>query len=206
MRAALTVELQAGPIERIRTDLVIVGFAPEDRPLRRGAGRADWRLCGGLWNLISSEKLSGALGEAALLSAGGSLRSPLLLAVGLGARDELAVEVWRELGRDTTTRALGLRAESAVLDLAADAADAGSDATRALFCGAAIAVSEHHAQLRLVLTGDDAAERLAELRALPERELPSGVDLRLSDPLARVARRAPIRPRDFHHSDFRSVK
>ena len=72
MRAVLAVEPQEGPIERIRTDLVIVGFAPEDRPLRRGAGRADWRLCGGLWNLLSSEKLSGARGEAALLSAGGA--------------------------------------------------------------------------------------------------------------------------------------
>ncbi len=203
MSAALAVELHEGPIERIRTDLVIIGFAPEDRPLRRGAGRADWRLCGGLWNLISSEHLSGALGEAALLSAGGALRSPLLLAVGLGPRDGLTVETWRKLGRDTTARALALRAESAVLELAADAADAGSDATRALFCGAAIAVAERLAQLRLVLTGDDAPARLSELRDLPKRELPSGVDLRLADTPAPAARSSPIRSRDFHHIDFR---
>jgi leucyl aminopeptidase len=202
LSAALAVELQAGPIERIRTDLVIVGFAPEDRPLRRGAGRADWRLCGGLWNLISSQKLSGALGEAALLSAGGALRSPLLLAVGLGARDELAVEAWRELGRDATNRALGLRAESAVMDLAADAADTGPDATRALFRGAAMAVSEHQARLRLVLTGDDAAARLSELRTLSKRELPSGVELQLSDSPARAPRGNPIRSGEFHHIDF----
>ena len=203
MRAALAVELDEGPIERIRTDLVIIGFAPEDRPLRRGAGRADWRLCGSLWNLISSEALSGALGEAALLSARGALRSPLLLAVGLGPRNGLTVEAWRELGRDTTDRALGLRAESAVLDLATDAADAGSEATRALFCGVASAVAERHAGLRLVLTGDDAAARLSELRALPKRELPSEVDLRIFDSPARAARSSPVRPGGFRHADFR---
>jgi hypothetical protein len=203
LRAALAVELDEGPIERIRTDLVIIGFAPEDRPLRRGAGRADWRLCGSLWSLISSEKLSGALGEAALLSARGALRSPLLLAVGLGPRNGLTVEAWRELGRDTTDRALGLRAESAVLDLAADAADAGSEATRALFCGAASAVAERHARLRLVLTGDDAPARLSELRALPKGELPSEVDLRISDSPARAARSSPARPGGFRHVDLR---
>jgi len=202
LRAALAVELDEGPIERIRTDLVIIGFAPEDRPLRRGAGRVDWRLCGSLWNLISSEKLSGALGEAALLSARGALRSPLLLAVGLGPRNALTVEAWRELGRDTTDRALGLRAESAVLDLATDAADAGSEATRALFCGAASAVAERHAGLRLVLTGDDAAARLSELRALPKPELPSEVDLRILDSPARAARSSPVRSGGFRHVDF----
>ena len=202
MRAVLAVELQRGPIERIRTDLVIIGFAPEDRPLRRGAGRADWRLSGELWNLISSEKLSGALGEVALLSARGALRSPLLLVVGLGPRNGLSVEAWRELGRDTTTRALRLRAESAVLDLAVDAADAGAEATRALFCGTAIAVAECRARLRLVLTGDDAPARLSELRALSQRELPSGVELQLSDSTARVARSAPISPGDYRHIDF----
>jgi leucyl aminopeptidase len=202
LSAALVVELHEGPIERIRTDLVIVGFAPEDRPLRRGAGRADWRLCGSLWNLISSEKLSGALGEVALLSARGALRAPLLLAVGLGPRGGLAVEAWRDLGRDAIARALGLRAESAVLDLAADAADAGSEATRALFCGAAMAVAERRARLRLVLTGDEAQARLSELGALTKQELPPGVDLRLSDSPARVARGSLIRPGDFRHAGF----
>ena len=103
---------------------------------------------------------------------------------------------------DATARALGLRAESAVLDLATDAADAGSEATRALFCGAAIAVAERLARLRLVLIGDDAPLRLSELRDLPKRELPSGVDLRLSDSSTRAARSSPIRLSDFHHIDF----
>jgi hypothetical protein len=203
LSAALAVERNDGPLEQIRADLVIIGFAPEDRPLRGGAGRADWRLCGSLWNLISSEKLSGALGEAALLSARGALRSPLLLAVGLGPRGGLTVEAWRELGRDVIDRALGLRAESAVVDLATDAADAGPDATRALFCGAALAVAKRGARLRLVLTGDDAPARFSELKALPERELPTGVELRLSDSPARAARSPLGQSGDFHHARLR---
>jgi hypothetical protein len=206
LSAALTVELHEGPIEQTRADLVIIGFAPEDRPLRRGAGRADWRLCGSLWNLVASEKLSGALGEVALLSARGALRSPLLLAVGLGPRGALTVEAWRELGRDIVDRVLSLQAESAVLDLADDAADAGPEATRALFCGAALAVAERRAQLRLMLTGDDAQARLSELKALPQGELPTGVDLRLSNSPARATKTSPTQSGDFGHTRYRQVK
>ena len=185
MNAVLSVEFESADLERVRADLIVVGFAPEDRPLRGSAGRADWRLCGGLWNLISSKRLTGALGEAALLSASGGLRAPLLLALGLGPRASLDVKTWRELGRDAASRALGLRAQSALWGLVTDAADLGIKGTQALFYGAATAVAARATNLHLVLVGDDGAARLPELQSLSKNQFPSEVDLRLSDPANR---------------------
>ncbi len=132
---SVVVELDAKPLERVPADLVVVGFSPDDRPLRGSAGRADWRLCGELWRLVTLRRLNGTLGQAALLSAAGSLRSPLLLVLGLGHRAELSIDTWRDLGRDVVRRALDLRVNRAVLGLASDAATLGPEGTRALFAG-----------------------------------------------------------------------
>ena len=67
--AAIVVEVDDQPLERVSADLVVVGHSPDDRPLRGAAGRADWRLCGELWQLITAQKLDGRCGQAALLSA-----------------------------------------------------------------------------------------------------------------------------------------
>src|SRR5690606_1725487 len=58
----------------------------DDRPLRSGAARVDWRLCGGLSRRIESGDLSGKSGEALLIGCGPALRSPRLLLLGLGER------------------------------------------------------------------------------------------------------------------------
>ena len=74
MSAGLVIELDTGPIERARVDLVIVGFATTDRPLRGAAGQADWRLCGRLSKLIAAGR-RGSRREAVLLPGGGGLRA-----------------------------------------------------------------------------------------------------------------------------------
>ena len=176
---SVVVELDAKPLERVPADLMVVGFSPDDRPLRGSAGRTDWRLCGELWDLITSRKLSGTLGEAALLSTAGSLRSPLLLVLGLGPRAELVVDTWRELGCDVARRALDLRVHRAVLGLASDAANLGPEGTCALFGGALAAVAERGAELHLAIVGEGAPARLSELRSLEPAGLPAGTSLRL---------------------------
>ena len=108
----------------IRADVSVVGFAPEDRPLRAAAGRADWRLCGRLSELIAAERLTGARGEAALIAGGAGLRSPLLLALGIGPRAQLDAATWRALGRDSISRVLKLGARTAALGLLPDSGDA----------------------------------------------------------------------------------
>ena len=79
--------LTARPLERVRAEIAVAGFFVDERPLRGGAARADWRLCGGLSRRIESGDLSGKSGEAMLIATGRALRSPRLLLVGLGDRE-----------------------------------------------------------------------------------------------------------------------
>ncbi len=197
MTASVIVELDANPLERVTADLVVVGFSPDDRPLRGSAGRADWRLCGELWRLVTSRRLNGMLGHAALLSAAGSLRSPLLLVLGLGHRAELAIETWRDLGRDVVRRALDLRVNRVALGLASDAANLGPEGTRALFGGALVAAAERGAGLRLASMGEGAPARLAELRPLEQAKQPAGASLRLPETPKRSTKVPPTQPGGF---------
>ncbi len=86
MKAAIEVLLTSRPLERIESDIAVAGFFADDRPLRSGAARADWRLCGGLSRRIESGDLSGKSGEALLIGCGRALRSPRLMLLGLGDR------------------------------------------------------------------------------------------------------------------------
>lgn len=86
MKAAIEVLLTARPLERVDSDIAVAGFFADDRPLRSGAARADWRLCGGLSRRIESGDLSGKSGEALLIGCGRALRSPRLMLLGLGDR------------------------------------------------------------------------------------------------------------------------
>ncbi len=197
MMASVVVEVEDKPLERVSADLVVVGFSPDDRPLRGSAARADWRLCGELWELVTSQKLTGTFGQAALLTAAGSLRSPLLLVLGLGHRAELVVDSWRELGRDVVRRALDLRVHRAVLGLASDAANLGPEGTRALFGGAVDAAAERRAELRVAIVGEGASARLSELRPLAQAELPAGASLRLPEAPEKPVPFPPTRSGDF---------
>lgn len=86
MKAAIEVLLTSRPIERIDSEIAVAGFFVDDRPLRSGAARADWRLCGGLSRRIEHGDLSGKSGEALLIGCGRALRSPRLMLLGLGDR------------------------------------------------------------------------------------------------------------------------
>jgi hypothetical protein len=195
--ASVVVELDDKPLEQASADLVVVGVSPDDRPLRGGAGRADWRLCGELWELVTSQKLNGTLGQAALLSAAGSLRSPLLLVLGLGPRAEIVVATWRELGRDVVRRAYDLRVNRAVMGLASDAANLGPEGTHALFGGALEAAAERSAELRFAIVGDEAPARISELRSIEQAGLPAGASLRLPEAHPKSAKTPSSRSGDF---------
>ncbi len=86
MTPRLILQLTPRPLERVESDVAVAGFFIDERPLRGGAARADWRLCGGLSKRIESGDLSGESGEAFLIGCGRALRSPRLLVVGLGNR------------------------------------------------------------------------------------------------------------------------
>jgi len=83
---AIEMILTARPLERTGGDIAVVGFFTDERPLRGGAARADWRLCGGLSRRIENGDLSGKAGEALLIGCGRALSAPRLLLLGLGER------------------------------------------------------------------------------------------------------------------------
>lgn len=85
--ASIDLRLSALPFERVESDIAVAGFFEEERPLRGGAARADWRLCGGLSRRIEDGDLSGRSGEAMLIACGRALRSPRLMLLGLGTRE-----------------------------------------------------------------------------------------------------------------------
>ncbi|MDG2049741.1 MAG: M17 family peptidase N-terminal domain-containing protein [Myxococcota bacterium] len=88
MTTSLSLVLQGRPLERVTCDLVVVGGFAMERPLRGGAARLDWRLCGLLSDQIREENFSGERGEALLVATGGALRAPRALLLGLGQRDQ----------------------------------------------------------------------------------------------------------------------
>ena len=92
--ATIQLILTANPLERAEGEVAVAGFFTDERPLRGGAARADWRLCGGLSRRIESGDLSGKSGEALLIGCGRALRAPRLMLLGLGDRhafDQLRV-------------------------------------------------------------------------------------------------------------------
>jgi leucyl aminopeptidase len=86
MSAEIEVALTSRPLERAEAEIAVAGFFVDERPLRGGAARADWRLCGGLSKRIESGDLSGKSGEALLIGSGRALAAPRLMLLGLGDR------------------------------------------------------------------------------------------------------------------------
>lgn len=179
MKPVLSVDVESDSLERIRADVLVVGVAPMDRPLRGAAGVVDWRLCGRLWNLVSAGKILGMRGEASLVISGGGFQTRLLLVLGLGPRRSLDRSVWQGLGRDATARSMGLRAETVALAIVQDALidpatahHEHADAVVGLIAGAADAVLERGSHLRLVLPEASSA-------ALEGLSIPAGVEIRL---------------------------
>lgn len=185
--APLVVEASSEPLERIRADVAVVGFAPEDRPLRAAAGRADWRLCGRLSELIASGRLTGARGDAALLAGGAGLRSPLLLALGIGPRAQLDRATWRAVGRDAIARVVKLGAGCAALGIVPEGPDVGG--LRSFLQGATPPTGTQ--PLRLLLPDPPASDWMEALRL---DSLPAGVELRFAASSPSVA------PRPVRHS------
>ncbi len=197
MSAALAIELELGPIERARADLVIVSFCSTDRPLRGAAGRADWRLCGRLSRLIASGRVEGHAGEAVLLPGGGGLRAPLLLALGRGPSASLGPAAAAAFARDAVGRGLGLRA--ATLALALPGGELPELALRqrleAIVAGAgeALAARAGGASLHLLLIAgpENGSQLLEALRSVRPAGFPASVALRLP---GAPPRRTPTRP------------
>src|SRR5262245_66486135 len=88
-KSALFLEVSAVAAEQARVDCLVVPLFSDERPLRESAGRADWRLCGRLSEVLAEGRLSGRRGDgvpAASFGGGGGAAVPRL---GLGRGGDL---------------------------------------------------------------------------------------------------------------------
>ncbi len=141
--------LTARPLERVDSEIAVAGFFTDERPLRGGAARADWRLCGGLSRRIENGDLSGKSGEAMLIACGRALRAPRLMLLGLGDRqtyDQLRVS---DEIRSALDRCRKLRLQEVVLTPLGIAADDVPRHAAALVAGLADAWAGCERPMRL---------------------------------------------------------
>jgi hypothetical protein len=123
MSAALRITLESRPLERAEAEIAVAGFFQDHRPLRGGAARVDWRLCGLISQLLMNGELEGKRGEAVLMPSARHLRAPRILLMGLGAQAEYRVTAAQDVMRDAAARCLDLglsRVALAPLGIAAD--------------------------------------------------------------------------------------
>jgi hypothetical protein len=197
MSPSLSIVIDAGQLERAVADLAIATFFESDRPLRGEAGRADWRLCGLLSQLVAGPHLSGRTGEAALVHTSGKLRAPRLILLGLGSPAGFSALEAKAAARDAVHRALALRASTVALPLPGHWIGTLpiTPTAAAVLRGAATALAEANAslQLRLIVPPGSASKALAGLDAMAQQLAEGPVTIRISaeDPSATFA------PRDF---------
>ena len=151
MRSTLALEVgDAESLARVGADVAVAGFFRDQRPLRGGAGLADWRLCGWLSNLLLASRASGELGEAVLATTQSRLRAPRLLLIGLGPHARFSADAHRAAVQASLYRVLDLGAASAAIDLPRPAGEANEDAVAAgIVDGACDALDTRSARLLL---------------------------------------------------------
>lgn len=115
MSGVLDFELGSERLERARVDLAVAGLFSNEFPLRGGAGRVDWRLCGLVSQQIAVGHLTGERREALLIPSWGQLLARRVMILGLGPRDDYRLQVLAECVCELVERAADLRAESLAL-------------------------------------------------------------------------------------------
>lgn len=71
-------------IDRIETEVVVLPFFSDERPLKGAAGLVDWRMGGKISKLINQGRISGEKGESTLLLPEYRISADKILMAGLG--------------------------------------------------------------------------------------------------------------------------
>jgi hypothetical protein len=142
MSARVELSVETTPFERIEADLAVAGFFLDERPIRGAAGRADWRLCGVVSELLENGRLRGKVGEATLVPSMGRLAAHRVLLLGLGRRSSFRVGRARDTSHAAAQRGLTLGARSVVLAPPVGGPDAFSRQASGIVRGAIEAARE----------------------------------------------------------------
>jgi hypothetical protein len=191
MSDPLQVGIDTRPLERLDCDVLVVGLFENDRPLRGGAARVDWRLCGQVSELVIAGRVSGSQGEAVLMPSPGSLRAPRVLLLGLGDRRRFTLAVAREVMQDAARRCLDLGARRVAISPLGMASDDFARHAESVVQGLVDAQVPGRAGVELLIAlpagQAEAAERALETALLGRAD--GGIKLR-----ARVRERAQPAP------------
>jgi hypothetical protein len=161
LTASLSIEVTELPLERIVADLVAVGMFSDEKPLRGGVGRIDWRLCGFPSELLVAGRYAAKRGEVLLVPTFGRLASPCALFLGLGRRRYHGAARVEEATADALRRGLALGARRLALAPPGAASDDYVRFGEAVILGAIGALREVGGSLELCLpNGDDDKGRL----------------------------------------------
>jgi hypothetical protein len=196
VRSTLGIEVEAEPLSRLAAEVAVAGFFRDQRPLRGGAGQADWRLCGWLSGLVAAARLAGEWGEAALVLTQARLLAPRLLLLGLGSQARFGPDVHREAARAALERVVALGAGVVAIDLPPpQGVDAAERVAAGLLAGACEALDPRTVRvlLRVSVPAGEAARWRAAFEA-GAASLPRGpTSIKLVRPPAAPAGAAGLR-------------
>jgi len=83
-------------ITRIQSEILVLGYFQDVRPITGYAGEVDWFTNGSLSDLIRQNKINGTLGEATLLATSKVL-TPKVLLIGLGQKKDYNHKILQQL-------------------------------------------------------------------------------------------------------------
>lgn len=183
MRSTLALEVgDSDSLARVGAEVAVAGFFRDQRPLRGGAGLADWRLCGFVSRLLLDARVTGEPADAILTSTHGRLRAARLLLVGLGARQRFGADAHCAAVERALRRLLDLGAASAALDLPLPGGDADPEVVAAsIVHGACAALDARPARflLRVVAPANGATRLRGALERVVTTQPRGATSLRL---------------------------
>ena len=173
MSGALTIQIEARPLDQIEAELAVVGSFSDERPLRGATGRADWRLCGLVSDLLASEHLTGERGQVLLTPSQGRLRAERVLWLGLGARGRFRPASLRKISAEAMVRSAGLGIRNLAMAPLGFSPEDFPGHAEDLLSGVALGTRQSGQRIRLTLSlppaqADRAFQALHSLGEIPE--------------------------------------
>ena len=149
MTGILDLELGSETLEKSAVDLVIAGIFSDEFPLRGGAGRVDWRLCGLVSDQLLAGRIRGSRDEALLIPSTGQLRAHRVMVLGLGARSKYKLALVARSVQQAVSRATALASPSLAMAPLGIAGDEFPRCAEAIVAGAIAGFEDSTASLRL---------------------------------------------------------